>query len=47
MVDLELSFFNRLYSGVMDVQDEIFLRKKLGDLHTVGLGIATKDGKKN
>lgn len=45
LVVLELHFFNQLYSGVMDLQDKIFLQKRLGQLNVAGLAMESMDGK--
>lgn len=42
---VELQYFNRLYSGVMDLQDEIFLKNKLGELDVIGINMRSIDGK--
>jgi hypothetical protein len=42
---VEVHFFNLLYSGVMDLQDEIFLQNKLGELHVEGVDMRSIDGK--
>ena len=42
---IELRYFNRLYSGVMDLQDEIFLKNKLGELDVIGVNMKSIDGK--
>lgn len=36
-------FFNIMYSGVIDLQDEIFLKNKLGELDVVGVSIKSND----
>ena len=40
---IELHFYNLVYSGVMDLQDEIFLGNKLGELHLVGINMKSID----
>jgi hypothetical protein len=42
---VEIHFFNILYSGVLDLQDEIFLQNKLGELDIIGLNMKSIDGK--
>lgn len=45
MALVQLHFFNFLYSGVMDIQDQIFLQNKLGEFEVNGINMKSIDGK--
>ncbi|XP_028409022.1 protein sidekick-2-like [Dendronephthya gigantea] len=40
---VQIHFFNILYSGVMDIQDEIFLQNKLGQFEVIGINMKSID----